>query len=1473
MDLIDEYKRIEDELSGSAQESGFDSQQESGFDDTSTGFDSTSLGIDGAEEDMFTSKDIEDMDIEDLYKAIESEIEEPQATPEQDEIDLVSSISEEIGEDFEADNRAATSIMGNAMGYTNTGMQIGMNPAAAPPKGFVERENQQYDARISVEEAQNKVDEYNAKLRSLRARKASLKIETSSVATALGSALMNVGVSGPDLEAAKKMSGSEDRKVQAQISDLNKQIQELEYEAQPYKVELQKAKNNMYGKLFKKGEGLMDEAEAARTVRQTQESIDKEIERLESLKDKKIKEVGFAPENWTQESAAAFRKEVEETNDTIEQLEVIRERIGGAYADVYTHPEYGTPGSADWSGEVEQVDLLGDPVFNLMLMYPGLKLGSTFGREAASALTYGGSDLAHLAGSIVKGTAKLGWKGVKELNPKNARAAASLLGRGVKSVARGMPEITKMSAKALYESPKTMLKYGKNIKMGLGNLYGETKSAQRMWEDFASSHPKLATQQMLEEAGAIASGDIDPNQVAVAYRRILSGPRPGKGVSDLVLGEKAADKLRQGKFVMKHLFVDRSAAMKEILKSAGEAGKDAIRRFEMLSGTPTYSKLRARQAIETVNEGLDRVEERYLNQMIFARSEIAAEDYLVARSQWDDSTLKMMERNLKENGSLVKHPHNYTREELENILDEIEASIYREKGDDGKIIIDKIKDRADRFFKISRGVLDDLYQEGRVGENVISKEQYESLVKHRGDYAPRLVAELTGETSYVGIGGRPVSTRGPGWMKLYGTDRATMLDNRRFIDHMLGNTTERVARNSATRSLYHAVREVNEIEEASGLEPKFARILKKRPQSHLTPTGQKRMQKLVEEGELDEETYHDIMDELWTSKFEKVGKDEVFVGTMIDGEQHGMALNKHFAEQWMKGDPYISSKILNGIQWALLVRPLKMAATMYNPAFALRNIARDMQHAYMVTPGLYSSFLPKGFLQMGADYAKTWRDAWRINKAHSKRYMEAVKDGLGMDFLAGTASWKAHSFDNKTLEKIADVFGYIGESSEIWTRLAIRERGIKKFMKAGKSYEEASRLATYEARNYLDFSQHGSMMHVLDAIFPYANASMQAGRGLFRIARTNPAEFAMKSGQILGFHAWWYSQLRNSHSELYNSLSDYERDNYLIIPAPFLEPVREDGHTRHPYFRIATDQQIRPITALAEILVDMGEGRDVDPMKGVRAVKQMLAIQPDISSFPPLFRILGEYGANYDFWRMEPIWKGRNIPAEMETHKYVNPLAEDVAKATGLSPVRLEHSVESLTANNFFIDMLGMSAVAMKQHLGKGERDEMSKMLLNDIPGLKSIIRYSNPKQRINDNYDAIEKESNAYYLKWSREVSNALDSGRSKSDAFFELSRKIQRAGLPYDERSRIMKMARDQYRMKELGYDTREWQEIMAMGNALSKAQALYENYRKMSEQEQREYLREASRAGIFTGKTRKRFFEIKRNGGRKPDEYDYR
>ncbi|GAH89796.1 unnamed protein product, partial [marine sediment metagenome] len=205
---------------------------------------------------------------------------------------------------------------------------------------------------------------------------------------------------------------------------------------------------------------------------------------------------------------------------------------------------------------------------------------------------------------------------------------------------------------------------------------------------------------------------------------------------------------------------------------------------------------------------------------------------------------------------------------------------------------------------------------------------------------------------------------------------------------------------------------------------------------------------------------------------------------------------------------------------------------------------------------------PKFLAQMGKDLEATKVDAF-LRKGS---FVDYVDEGGMMTFL--THQGKPFKNANEKIMMAQKVMGYAGETSEIWTRLALRERALRQ----GKPPHEA----TWIARNYLDFSQGGNVLKALDTGIPYLNAAVQGTRGIFRALADRPYQTLWKFAQLAALASGVYLANRYFNKECWDHIPDREKVNNFCITTPWSFKDKNQNE-RYLYFKIAKDQGQRVV--------------------------------------------------------------------------------------------------------------------------------------------------------------------------------------------------------------------------------------------------------------------------------------------------------
>ena len=479
------------------------------------------------------------------------------------------------------------------------------------------------------------------------------------------------------------------------------------------------------------------------------------------------------------------------------------------------------------------------------------------------------------------------------------------------------------------------------------------------------------------------------------------------------------------------------------------------------------------------------------------------------------------------------------------------------------------------------------------------------------------------------------------------------------------------------------------------------------------------------------------------------------------GERKAIYLSPEMAKEWITNSPELSYKMSQFIRYASGSPVTRTFATGINWGFALANLPRDVMHTWFTArtfkdgkwESVYSPHGPVSGLQITNDLRSVFLDA----ATKGKRYQEYIEQGGGMEFLVhqGRLFQRGRHIE-MPLDDIYNFFGYFGETSEVMTRLAIRERVIKNRAKEqGITVEEArknkdiTREATFAARDYMDFSQGGGITKAVDNGIPYLNAAVQGSRGLFRAFKDNPAVSTYKLAQFTAVTTGLYLGAKAIHPETMKDMQgNKDQENNLIIPlGDKFGFVDERGQTRYPYLKIPIDPGQKFFKAFFEASADKMLGNEVDIDRVIETLKGQSPV--DVTTLPPSVSGIVGYATNKDFWRNEDIWRKTQKPLSFPESKeeYIpseTPQALiDIGQMTGLSPERLKYALEELlTTDNMYSQLLGKGYDELfGTDIPEDMREKHLAMTLAQMPVVKRFFGVTNPYSKFGQSIDKVQEK------------------------------------------------------------------------------------------------------------------------------------
>lgn len=582
----------------------------------------------------------------------------------------------------------------------------------------------------------------------------------------------------------------------------------------------------------------------------------------------------------------------------------------------------------------------------------------------------------------------------------------------------------------------------------------------------------------------------------------------------------------------------------------------------------------------------------------------------------------------------------------------------------------KIKQAAVKYNKTMFEQLDALHKEG-----IITTEEVKNL-KSVGMYEKsKFIDYIDPKRPGFSPGGTRMNVPDSGIKALKeGSERALELDSRLLLKEVVTRTQGRIFNNRANKALHVLAKDVPD----NGI-VSLAKVIGK------TKKG--------------------------IPKYEKTPARHMPVKVMIDGKPKLMFMPDEHATEWIKRDPLISQGLAQTVQWLSGNKILKAMATGINPGFAVTNPPRDIAHIFLTTD-VYSKHMPVFGAQMLKDLMETRKDAF----GGKGEWINALREGIGMNWL----TFQGRAISGRTGTKLAkyqDALGKAGEVSERWTRLALRQRGIK----MGMTPKEA----TAQARDYLDFYQGGNVMKALDQGIPYLNAGIQGTRGITRAIGRAPGKTAYKIGQIITLAAGLYLANNKINKECYDSIGSKDKEMNFIITTPFsLKDKRENK--RYLFFKIAKDQGQRIFCSLTENMLNKLTGKPVNVDEITGSAQDAIQILP-LTSLPPTISAILGYTANKDWWLNEDIWKGPKVKPGEEKTIYTHPALEKAGKV-GLSPERLDYALKQIfTRGNIYTSIVSGGAGFLVNGLPEKDKGKVLAEVITRLPIIRRVFELTPP--------------------------------------------------------------------------------------------------------------------------------------------------
>lgn len=263
-------------------------------------------------------------------------------------------------------------------------------------------------------------------------------------------------------------------------------------------------------------------------------------------------------------------------------------------------------------------------------------------------------------------------------------------------------------------------------------------------------------------------------------------------------------------------------------------------------------------------------------------------------------------------------------------------------------------------------------------------------------------------------------------------------------------------------------------------------------------------------------------------------------------------------------------------------------------------------------------------------------------------------------------------------------------------------RGIyNKVLKETGDASEAQKQATLAAwQNSVDFSRMGDVGRAINLLIPYFNAGIQGTRLLGRSLKERPAMTTAKITTFAGIplaSLTLYNMADPERKAVYDNISDYEKENNLIIILPGAKQNEQgayEGVIKVP-LQPGISDLVQPFRLASEAFANQSPA-DVGKM----ATQMMGAFSGPIqtsslgaaasSLIPQVAKPLVQQAANKDFFTGKEIVpeyvqnatdaQGNPVPENKKAYKYTSGSSRIIGDAIGVSPIRVDKFIKDTSA-------------------------------------------------------------------------------------------------------------------------------------------------------------------------------------------------
>lgn len=387
-------------------------------------------------------------------------------------------------------------------------------------------------------------------------------------------------------------------------------------------------------------------------------------------------------------------------------------------------------------------------------------------------------------------------------------------------------------------------------------------------------------------------------------------------------------------------------------------------------------------------------------------------------------------------------------------------------------------------------------------------------------------------------------------------------------------------------------------------------------------------------------------------------------------------------------------------------RWFQLGATQANLAFAIPNVARDVQRMAMISEARVRN--PKDVALL----AKDWSEAFFSTVIKNERYLEFLESRAAYSTLQKNITPEKFLFRGTEKAVPRDPFSRT-------IRAAFRPLSftIDSIEKLNSAFEEATKMTTYrelrakgvgvneaafETRRFggsPDFASGGAYSRELNLLWMFFNANIQGTVGNISRLSSNPKLLGTMMTTVtalaLTLHKWNTQFLDDERNPEIYHVSQTERDhNWVILRNS--RKFTSAGATRNRYYKIPKPHVVRMlVNPIQEGLIQHSKGQMQKGKLALRAISDLIPGQFDLekhgiarglaygtlSSLNPAIRVPVEVGANISGFRGGAPIESRAMEGIEPRERYTyttSEVAKWMGKVTNKSPVKIQYAIENM---------------------------------------------------------------------------------------------------------------------------------------------------------------------------------------------------